>query len=79
MLLSKEIYCSKTFKAFFSCFTQPTFTQRNQEDKVLTHTHKTFKELSEKLCNFYKEASCSPLRRQTVLLSAIFLFFSTCR
>lgn len=82
MLLGKEIYCTKTFKAFFSpCFKQPAFYIKElggQSTHTHTHTHK-LKKLFEKLYNFYREASYSPFRRQRVLLSDKFLFFSTSR
>lgn len=42
MLLGEEIHCSKTFKAFFSCFTQPAFYIKEpggQSPHTHAHTH----------------------------------------
>lgn len=40
MLLGKETYCTKLFKAFFPpVLNRLLFTKRSQEDKVFTHTH----------------------------------------
>lgn len=45
MLLGKEIYCTKTFKAFFSpCFKQPAFYIKELGGQSThTHTHTNLK------------------------------------